>query len=64
MKRFILHAHRARPLNGFENSPNLAENRIRFADNLRWKFHLFLSEPGSARFAKVTVKWVYGMEFP
>jgi len=34
------------------------------ADVLRWKFHLFLSEPGSARFAKVNVKWVYGMKFP
>jgi len=26
MKRFIPHVHRARPLNGFENSQNLAEN--------------------------------------
>jgi len=38
-------------------------NKVRFADNLKWKFHLFLSEPGSAQFAKVTVKWVYRMEF-
>jgi len=37
--------------------------RIRFADNLRWKFHLFLNEPGSARFAKVTVEWVYEWNF-
>ena len=28
MNRFIPHVHRARPLNGFENGPNLAENRI------------------------------------
>ena len=43
------------PLNGFENGPKLAENkRILFADNLRWNF--FLMEPGSAQFAKVTVK--------
>jgi len=28
MKRFIPHVHRARPLNGFENGSNLAENRI------------------------------------
>jgi len=27
------------------------------------KFHLFLSKLGSAQFAKVIVKWVYGMEF-
>jgi len=30
----------------------------------RAKFDLFLSELGSAQFAKVTVKWIYGMEFP
>ena len=36
----------ARPLTGFEKGPNLAENRVQcLADNLRWKFHLFLSEP-------------------
>jgi len=52
MNRFIPHVHRARPLNGFENDPNLAEKRIEY---VRWKFHLFLSEPGSAQFAKVTV---------
>ena len=26
---FIPHVHRARPLNAFENGPNLAENRIK-----------------------------------
>ena len=46
---------RARPLNGFENGPNLAE-KILFANDLTRKFHLFLCEPGSARFAKVTIK--------
>ena len=30
MKRFIPHVHRARPLNGLENGPNLAENRIEY----------------------------------
>ena len=39
------------------------DNRMISADILRWKFHLFLSEPGSAQFAKVTVKWVCGVEF-
>ena len=28
MNRLIPHIHRAQPLNGFENGPNLAENRI------------------------------------
>ena len=28
MNRFIPHVHRARPLNGFENGSNLAENTI------------------------------------
>jgi len=49
IKRFIPHVHRALPLIGFENGSNLAENRIPFADILKWKFHLFLSEPGSAK---------------
>ena len=31
MNRFIPHVHRARPLNGFESGPNLAENRIEYA---------------------------------
>jgi len=30
MNKFILHIHRARPLNGFENGPNLTENRIEY----------------------------------
>jgi len=30
MNRFIPHVHRARPLNWFENIPNLAENRIEY----------------------------------
>jgi len=36
----------------------------RFADILRWEFHLFLSEQGWARFTNVIVKWFYGIEFP
>jgi len=30
MNRFIPYVHRARPLNGFENGPNLAEHRIEY----------------------------------
>jgi len=30
MNRFILHVHRARLLNGFENGPNLVEYRIEY----------------------------------
>jgi len=30
LPRFIPHVHHARPLNEFENSPNLAENRIEY----------------------------------
>ena len=30
MNRFIPHVHRAQPLNGFENGPNLNENRIEY----------------------------------
>jgi len=30
MNRFISHVYCARPLNGFENRPNLAENRIEY----------------------------------
>jgi len=30
MNRFIPHVHRARPLNGFENGPDLADNRIEY----------------------------------
>jgi len=36
MNRFIPHVHRARPLNGFENGPNLAENRIEFVLRTTW----------------------------
>jgi len=65
MNRFIPHVHRARPLNGFENSLTWAENRIKCVLLTTWDGNsIFFSEPGSARFAKVTVKWLYGMEFP
>ena len=39
MNRFIPHVHRAQPLNGFENGPNLAENRILQVQQLsaKWK---------------------------
>jgi len=75
MNRFIPHVHRARPLNGFENGPNLAENRkkyvlltTRYGNCIFFIIELgsaiIFSANRSARFAKVTVKWVYGMEFP
>jgi len=65
IKRSIPHVNRARPLNGFKEQFEFGwkYNRICFADNLRWKFCLFFSEPGSAKFVKDTIKWVYGMEF-
>ena len=55
MNRFISHVHCARPLNGFENGPNLAENKIEYVWPTTWDgiFIYFLSEPGSARFAKI-----------
>jgi len=66
MNMCIPHVYRARPPNGFENGPNLPENRIEYVllttcdgDSI-----FFLSELGSTLFAKVTVKWVYEMEFP
>ena len=38
-------------------------DRIHFADNLRWKFHLFLSEPGSPGSQKLTsngfIEWIF-----
>ena len=42
----------ARPLTGFEKGPNLAENRVEYVllDTLRWKFHLFLSEPNRVEY--------------
>ena len=66
MNRFILHVHRAWPLNGFENGPNLAENCTEYVllTTSDGNSFFFSANPGSARFAKVTVKWVYEMEFP
>ena len=65
MKRFKSHVHREQPLNGFENGVETGRKskRTRCADNLRWKFYLLLSEPGSARCAKVAVKWAYKWNF-
>jgi len=64
MERFILHVHLARPLNGFENGSNLAENRIGYVwmTFSGWDANtiFFFSEPGFAQFAKVTIgftKW-------
>jgi len=64
-RTFIVHGRRTAPERVRKRSELDGKwNRRRFADNLTWKFHLFLSKPVSARFAKVTVKWVYGMQFP
>jgi len=41
-----------------------AQSFSNIRDNLRWKYHLFLSKLGSARFAKDILEWVYGTEFP
>ena len=63
MKRVISHIYRVRHLNGYENGSNLAENRVEYVLLQNWdRFPVFLSEPGWAWFAKVNVKWVYGME--
>ena len=45
MKRFIRNVHRGWPRNGFENGFETPrkQNRISSADNLRWRFNLFLS---------------------
>jgi len=55
MNRFIPHVHRARLLNGFENGPNLVEYRIEYV--------LLKTLDGNSIFAKVTIKWIYEMEF-
>ena len=63
MKRVISHIYRVRHLNGYKNGSNLAENRVEYVLLQNWdRFPVFLSEPGWAWFAKVNVKWVYGME--
>jgi len=49
MNRFSPHVHRARPLNGFESGPNLAENKIEYVLLTNsCKFYFFFSELGSA----------------
>jgi len=55
----------ARPLNGFENGLNLAENRIEYVLLTTWDGNSIYFSANRARpIAKVTVKWVYRMEFP
>jgi len=55
----------ARPLNGFENGLNLAENRIEYVLLTTWDGNSIYFSANRARpIAKVTVKWVYRMEIP
>jgi len=55
----------ARPLTGLEKGPNLAENSYStFCRQPQMEIPSFSQRTGSAQFAKVTVEWVYGMEFP
>jgi len=54
MNRFIPHVHRAQPLNGFENGPNLAENRIQYVLLTIWDensifFSANRARPGSQK---------------
>jgi len=54
MKIFIPHVHRARPLNGFENCPNLTENRIEYVLLTTWDgnsifFSANRARPGSQK---------------
>jgi len=43
MNRFIPHVHRARPLNGFESGPNLAENTIEYVLLIKWDWKSIFS---------------------
>jgi len=54
MNRFIPHFHRERPLNGFGNGPNLAENRIEYVFLTTWDgnsifFSANRARPGSQK---------------
>ena len=59
MYRFIPLVHRARPLSGFKNGPNLRENSIEYVLLTSWDGNVIVF---LAQFAKVDVKCVYGME--
>jgi len=48
INRFIPHVHSARPPNGFENGPNLAENRIEYVLRKTWDgISIFFSAKGA-----------------
>jgi len=49
MNRFIPHVHRARPLNGFENGANLAENRIEYVLLTTWDGNSIFSSANRTR---------------
>ena len=49
MKRFFQHVHRARPLNGFENGSNLAENRIEYVLLTSWDGNSICSSANRAQ---------------
>jgi len=58
-------AHSSRtPLNGFENGLNLAENRIEYVLLTTWDGNSIFPSENRAWFAKVTIKWIYGMKIP
>jgi len=48
IKWFILHVHCARPLNGFENGSNLAENRIEYILLTSWDGNSVFSSANQA----------------
>ena len=52
------------PLNGFENGLNLAENRIEYVLLTTWDGNSIFPSENRAWFAKVTIKWIYGMKIP
>jgi len=49
MNRFIPHVHSARPLNRFENGPNLADNRIEYVLLTTWDGNSIFSSANRAR---------------
>jgi len=53
------------PWMGSKTGSKLAEGWIEYVLLTTWDENfIFLGAPGSVQFAKVTVKWVYGKEFP
>jgi len=57
MNRFIPHVHRARPLNGFENGPNFAENKIEYVLLTNWHGNSIFSANLAQRLRKRWAKF-------